>query len=171
MNETINQKESYLTFRINKGLFASKVANIFKIIEIQDITDVPNTPEYILGIIQLDNKTVPVIDSGILFRSCKTESTNQTSILLLDIHYNGKKTIIGFVVERVHEVIEIDASQILPVPELDDFSKVNEFLTGTTKPFDESILLLDFVKLFNTKELMRISSDFKNLLKTTSVES
>ena len=134
------------------------------------VTRVPNTPSYILGIIHFAQEVMPVIDSRILFNLEQSEHTKQTSILVLDIHINGKTLAVGFVVDSVHEVIEINEEKILPAPSVEGFEQTSGFLKGIVYHKEECILLIDFNEMFNAGSLKNIKADFARITKLAEQE-
>ena len=84
----------------------------------QNITPVPQMPEHVRGVINLRGNVIPVIDLGIKLGLPKTEPTERTCVIVLDIKSDvGENTFLGIAVEAVEEVLNIDSDQIEPLPD------------------------------------------------------
>lgn len=163
MKETSTATISYLSFEINGQLFVANVSNICKIIEMTELSFVPNVPDYIRGIIRLEDDVIPIIDLRVLFNLKQIENTNQTSILILEILQKNKVLSIGLIVERVHEVIEINDNQIINSPTIEGFENANEFIKGLVAVNNKNILIIDFISLFNPGKIKEFTKVIKGL--------
>ena len=84
----------------------------------QNITPIPQMPEHVRGVINLRGNVIPVIDLGIKLGLPKTEPTERTCVIVLDIKSDvGENTFLGIAVEAVEEVLNIDSDQIEPLPD------------------------------------------------------
>ncbi|MFO7658551.1 MAG: chemotaxis protein CheW [Bacteroidales bacterium] len=154
-NEVNTQVKSYLTFRLGDELFAANVSKVLNILELTKITKVPKAPAYMKGVINLRGSVLPLIDTRIKFGMSETEFTNNTCILVLDIILSGESVRIGALVDAVHEVIEIDESQIQPPPSLGSKYK-SEFIDGMVKQGEEFIMLLNVELIFSTDDILNL---------------
>lgn len=154
MKEDINDNiHSYLTFKLGKESFAANVGKVLEILEVQHITKVPKSPEYMTGVINLRGNVLPVIDTRIKFGLSKTECTVNTCIIVINVEMNSESIIVGAMVDSVQEVLEIQESQIQPSPSIGSKYKA-EFLDGMIKYHDEFIMLLNIDKVFSADELI-----------------
>ena len=146
MNEEIKITNSYLSFKIGETSFCVSVNKVLNILELMKITNIPQSPEYMLGVINLRGEVLPVIDSRIKFGMQKSEDTINTCIIVLDIEFESEMSHIGFLVDTVLEVFEIEDQALLPAPGID-----NEF-----------IMNLDIDKVFTSDELIMVNSANKS---------
>lgn len=154
-------KESFLTFGLKNELFAASVAFVNNIIEVPTITKVPNTPDYLKGVINLRGMVLPIVDTNIKFNGSPIEFTPTTCILVLDITIQGMAIQIGALVDNVHEVIEIDKNQIIPPPDVNGFESAKIFIKGMIKEKERFIMVVKINKLFNDKQLINIEESIK----------
>lgn len=146
------KSNSFLSFKLNDETFAANVGKILNILELTKITKVPKAPEYMVGIINLRGNVLPLVDTKIRFDLGKTEFTNNTCILVMDIKINDTAVQIGALVDSVQEVIEIDPKNTEPAPSIGDKYK-SEFIEGMARHNDDFIMLLDMDKIFSSDEL------------------
>jgi purine-binding chemotaxis protein CheW len=152
-DKILKSGNSYLSFIINQEVFATHVAHVSKITEVLKMTYLPNTPKYIRGLINIESQAIPVVDARMLFNLSTIITDSQTCILIIDIQYNDDVVRMGVLVESVHEVLEIEDDEILPTPILEGLENTREFIYGIIHSGDETIMLIDFDKLFASKYL------------------
>ena len=148
LNEINTTSEKYLTFLIDKQFYAFHINDVVEIIEMQDITPVPEFPDYAKGIINLRGSLIPVID--VRLRFCKNEAdyNERTCIIILNL----KEIKVGFIVDTVDEVVDINKSDISGVPKLSD-AKTRKFIQGVGKISKKIVMLLDAQKMLNDEEI------------------
>lgn len=146
------QKGKFLAFSVGREAYGIEIKFVTEIIGIQDITEVPELPNYVTGIINLRGKIIPVIDVRLRFKKEPKEYNDRTCIVVIDI----KKTSVGLIVDNVAEVINIDDSNIVPPPDI-KAGFHNRYVRGIGKVGNEVKLLLDCDKLLNDEELDKIT--------------
>jgi len=142
----------YLTFGLDGETFAVDVAKAREVLDGIKITKVPQTPEYMLGVINLRGTVVPVIDMRIKFGMAQKEQTVDTCIIVLEVAIDDETIVIGALADSVQEVLDIAANQIEPPPRLGT-SLNTEFIEGMGSYNDEFVIILDIDKVFTTEEL------------------
>ena len=147
--ETIN----YLSFKLSNEIYSIKLSAVQQIIKYDDITKVPLSPDYIMGVINLRGKIVPVIDIRVKYNMSIEEITDRTCIVILDIVSNRYNFSIGFEVDEVMGVDSIYTDLIEDVPEFGVGINV-DFLSGVGRINDDIRLLIDSEKLFSLSELI-----------------
>jgi purine-binding chemotaxis protein CheW len=145
------QKGKFLTFSIGREAYGIEIKFVTEIIGIQDITEVPELPDYVKGIINLRGKIIPVIDVRIRFKKEPKEYNDRTCIVVIDI----KETFVGLIVDNVAEVINIEDSNIVPPPDIKTGFH-NKYVKGIGKVGSEVKLLLNCDKLLNDDELDKV---------------
>lgn len=156
--EMLKSGNCYLSFIVANEFFATHVAHVKKIIEVIKITYLPNTSVFIRGIISFEGQAIPVIDARILFKLSPIEIDNKTCILIMDIKNQETMIRIGVLVESVHKVFEINEKEILPTPRLGGFERIKEFIYGLINSEDETIMLMDFDKLFDSNYMKQLNA-------------
>jgi len=145
--EEDTQKGKFLTFSLGNEFYGIEIMYVTEIIGIQVITEVPELPEYIKGIINLRGKIIPVMDVRLRFKKEPKEYNDRTCIIVVDI----KNISIGLIVDSVSEVILIPEGEIIPPP---DISKNrNRYIKSIGKVGDGVKLLLDCDKLLKDEEV------------------
>ena len=110
---TISDKEGkYLTFALGQEEYGLEILKVREIIGYMDITAVPQTPDYVKGVINLRGQVIPVIDLRRKFGMEPAEPTEQTCIIVVEISHAEGAISTGIVVDRVSEVLDITADQI-----------------------------------------------------------
>lgn len=136
------QAGKYLTFALGKEEFGIEILKVREIIGYMMITVVPQMPQYVKGVINLRGQVIPVIDLRCRFGMETKERTDQTCIIVVDIHQSGRPFNAGLVVDRVQEVLNIKEGDIDDAPQFG--TDVNtDFLLGIGKTGSLIRLLLD----------------------------
>lgn len=107
------QKGKYLTFFIDNVTYAIEIKFVTEIIGIQPITEIPELPSYVKGIINLRGKIVPVMDVRLRFKKDQLEYSDRTCIIVVNVN----DILLGLIVDNVSEVLKIHDENIVPPPE------------------------------------------------------
>lgn len=149
----ITETVQYLTFKMAEEIFAFDVAKVREILELIPITKVPQTPEFMRGVINLRGSVVPVIDLRLNFGMRCTEDTVNTCIIVVEVNLNGEPIVLGVLADSVQEVVEMEPDLIEPPPKLGTRLKT-EFIKGMGKVEDNFVMILDIDKVFSADELI-----------------
>lgn len=136
-------KGRFLTFVLGKESYGIEIKYVTEIIGLQPVTEVPELPDYIRGIINLRGQIIPVMDVRLRFKKPFMEYNDRTCVVVVDI--GGIS--IGLIVDSVSEVLSISDSEIVPPPDINQ--KGNKFIKGIGKVGNEVKILLDCNKLLN----------------------
>jgi len=142
------QKDKYLTFTVGREEYGIEIRCVTEIIGIQKITDVPDMPAYIKGVINLRGKVIPVMDVRLRFRMPEREYDDRTCIVVVNV--NGAS--VGLVVDTVREVADIPENQIELPPEVAEAS-TQGYIKGLGKVGEEVKILLDVEKLLRKEDV------------------
>ena len=143
---------SYLTFKLGEEEFAAHVGKVLNILEMTKITEVPKSPDYMKGVINLRGSVLPVIDTRIKFGMTPTEYTPNTCIVVMDIDMDGDSIHVGALVDSVQAVLEIEDTQILPPPSIGHKYR-SEFIEGVANINDSFIMILNMDEVFSSEEV------------------
>jgi len=146
--EEDTQKGRFLTFSLGKESYGLEINYVTEIIGIQPITEIPELPDYIKGIINLRGKIIPVMDVRLRFKKEPKEYSDRTCIIVIDI----KDTSIGLIVDSVSEVITIPNQDIVEPPQMNKGFQ-NRYIKGIGKTGNDVKILLDCEKLLTEDEL------------------
>jgi len=148
----ITETVQYLTFKLADEIFAFDVAKVREILELTTITKVPQTPDFMRGVINLRGSVVPVIDLKLSFAMARTEQTINTCIIVVEVYLDGETIILGVLADSVQEVVEMEPDLIESPPRLG--TKLNtEFIKGMGKVENNFVMILDIDKVFSAQEL------------------
>ena len=146
---TDTQEGKYMTFKSGSEYFGLGIQYVQQIIQFQAITKIPETEDYIKGLINLRGKIIPVVDVRVRFKQGECEYTDKTCILVITV----KDTTVGLIVEQIAEVAEIQKENILPPPTIGRNDKGhNKYVYGIGKVGTSVKLLLDPEKLLYDEE-------------------
>lgn len=146
--EEDTMKNKYLTFALGKEDYGVEIRFVTEIIGIQEITEVPELPEYVKGIINLRGKIIPVMDVRLRFKKEPKEYNDRTCIIVIDV----KDISIGLIIDRVEEVLTIPENEVVPPPHLDhEFH--HKYIKGIGKVDNHVKLLVDCDKLLSDDEI------------------
>lgn len=147
------QKNKYLTFSLGDEDYAFEIKYVTEIIGIQNITEVPDMPEYIKGVINLRGKVIPVVDVRLRFGFEFKEYIDRTCVIVVDINEH----VVGLIVDEVAEVISILPEQIDPPPKTSKGAK-SKYILGMGKLENEVKIILNLEQLLNREDLKELES-------------
>lgn len=141
MSRLTTQQDKYVTFKSGKEHYGLKIEYVREIIVIQEITSIPESEEYIKGLINLRGKIIPVIDVRLRFKQEPIPYTDRTCIIVVSVN----DIVVGLIVERIAEVVEIKEEDILDPPTLGSDEKMqnNKYVYGIGKVGESVKLLID----------------------------
>lgn len=144
-----SEKGKYMTFKSGNENYGLAIQYVNEIIQMQEITVIPETEEYIKGLINLRGKVVPVIDVRLRFKQEPIEYNDRTCIIVINV----KSAVVGLIVEEIAEVVEINEENILPPPKIGHGDKEqSKYVYGIGKVDNSVKLLLDPEKLLNDEK-------------------
>ncbi len=151
--DTIKEVSQYLSFNLENEVFALDISKVREVLEFTTVTKVPQTPDFMRGVINLRGGVVPVIDMKVKFGMGETETSINTCVIITEVGLDdGERTVLGALADSVQEVFDMPAEDIEPAPKLG--TQLNtEFLMGMGKKDDEFVLILDIDKVFSLAEL------------------
>jgi purine-binding chemotaxis protein CheW len=153
--EEDTQKDRFLTFSLGKESYGIDIKYVIEIIGIQSITEIPELPEYVKGIINLRGKIIPVLDVRLRFKKEPKEYNDRTCVMVVDI----KDISIGLIVDSVAEVITIPEEDMVEPPQINKGFN-NRYIKKIGKIGNEVKLLLDCEKLLSENELDDLNETF-----------
>jgi Chemotaxis signal transduction protein len=137
-------KGRYLTFIISEDIFGIEIINVMEIVGLQPVTEMPETPDYIKGVVNLRGKIIPVVDVRVRFKKPQIDYTDRTCIIIIEC--DGITA--GLIVDSVSDVLTISDEDIVEKPEISRISGKG-YVKSIGKLGDKTILLLDCIRLIN----------------------
>jgi len=136
------QAGKYLTFALGEEEYGLEILKVREIFGYMEITNVPQMPSYVKGVINLRGKVIPVINLRTKFSIDEIEISEETCIIVVDSVTDGVHVETGVIVDRVSEVLDITSENIEPSPQFGAEVETN-FILGIGKVGDAVKLLLD----------------------------
>jgi purine-binding chemotaxis protein CheW len=151
------EQHQYLTFLLGDEMFAIGILSIREIIEYGFVTDVPMTPPFIRGVINLRGAVVPVVDLAVRFGRPARENSKRTCIVIVEIEATEGSQAMGVVVDAVNEVLEISPGDIEPPPEFGAQIR-NDFIKGMGKINGKFVIVLDLNRVLSVDEVAVVAT-------------
>lgn len=150
-------KDRYLSFILLDEEYCIEILKVKEIMGIQEITKVPQTPEYIKGVINLRGQIIPIIDLRLKFEFPYQEYTDRTCIVVVELMFNNEKTFMGIVVDTINEVLSVPGENISKVPYLN--AKINtDYIMGIAEVKSEVKIMLDIDKVLTENEFVQLKN-------------
>jgi len=153
-----DREGKYLTFSLDREEYGIGLLKVKEIIGMMRITPVPQTPEYVKGVINLRGKVIPVIDLRLRFGLDYSEYNDRTCIIVVDAGTNSSRLHIGIVVDSVSEVINIKGSDIEDTPSFGATLDI-DYISGMAKSGGSVKILLDIDKVLSTDQLEMLNME------------
>lgn len=149
---TITETSQYLSFKLEDEVFALDISKVREVLDFTTVTKVPQTPEFMLGVINLRGSVVPVVDMRLKFGLSRTEKTVNTCIIIVEVGIDGETTVLGALADSVQEVMDLEPDQIEPPPQIGTRLKTR-FIKGMGRRDNHFIIILDIDRVFSADEL------------------
>lgn len=149
------QKEllQLVSFKIGDEEFGVDILSVQEINRMSQITKVPNTPDFIEGVINLRGRIIPVIDLRVKLGMARKEHGKNTRIVVVEL----KGQTIGFIVDEVSEVLRIPKDITEAPPEMVGGVR-GDYITSIGKLEDRLLILLDLEKILSTEEFSAVET-------------
>lgn len=154
-DSTLQQDGKYLTFYLNDNSYGIAILKVNEIIGVVDITQVPKTPSYVKGIINLRGRIIPVMDLRLKFGISERDYDSNTCIIIINLEVKKVTKQVGLIVDIVSEVCSIPASEIEASPSC-GANEEDDFISGVGKIKDKVIMLLDIEKVIFSDDLIHL---------------
>ncbi len=147
-----NREGKYLTFSLDREEYGIGILKVKEIIGMMRITPVPQTPEFVKGVINLRGKVIPVIDLRLRFGMEMIDYNERTCIIVVEINTNSGKIHTGIVVDSVSEVLNIKNSDIEDTPSFG--TKLDtDYILGIAKMGGGAKILIEIDRALSSQEL------------------
>jgi purine-binding chemotaxis protein CheW len=146
MSSVLKQKESqfnrWVTYRLADEIYGINVMQVQEVLRMSEIAPVPGAPSCVMGIINLRGNVVTVVDARELFGLSRSDATDQTRIMIVEIN----KLIVGLLVDSVAEVVNIQNSDIDSAPNIGTDENAR-YIQGVFSKNNEILILVDLNRL------------------------
>ena len=153
----ISREGKYLTFALADEEYGIGILKVREIIGIMPITTVPQTPEFVKGVINLRGKVIPVVALRLKFGMVEIEYTERTCIIVVEITGSSNAVLMGIVVDSVSEVLNIKGDDIEDAPTFGT-SLDTQYILGMTKVEGGVKILLDIDRVLSEEEIASLEN-------------
>jgi purine-binding chemotaxis protein CheW len=149
MDNDDSQSGRYLTFSLGENVFGVAIRFVKEIIGVQNITRVPETPDFIKGIINLRGKIIPIIDVRLKFGKEEISYTERTCIIVVEMN----EMVVGLVVDVVDDVLTLPDEEVAPPPD-GRLGFETVYIQGIGNVDGQVLLLLDLDRFLRPDEVV-----------------
>ncbi|MBN2738406.1 MAG: purine-binding chemotaxis protein CheW [Spirochaetales bacterium] len=143
----------FLSFVLNEEEYCIEILKIKEIMGMTDVTEIPQTPDFIQGVINLRGKIIPIIDLRLKFEMKFKDYTSRTCIIVVELDYENEITLMGLVVDSIQEVIPIAEDKINKVPYINAKIK-SEYIKGIAETGEGIKIVLDIDRVLKEEEFV-----------------
>lgn len=155
-------ENEYLTFILDGEEYGVSILSVQEIRVWSAVTDMPNTPDYVKGVINLRGVIVPIVDLRERLNKQSASYNKNTVVIVLNEKINGKTINVGIVVDAVSDVYRFAEKEIKSSPDFGERID-SQFIYGMATIEENIIIIIDAVKLLDIKELYRINNDVERI--------
>ena len=150
----------YLTFNLNGEEYGLEILKVKEIIGLMDITSLPQTPDFVKGVINLRGKVIPVVDLRLRFQLNEAEHTEKTCIIVVEVESENRYSQIGIVVDSVSEVLQVQEDDLQATPSF-GVNIDTSYILGMAKSQNRIRTLLDINRVLMTDDMVNIINSAK----------
>lgn len=154
-DRNISSQGQFLTFTLGKEIFALDIAKVREVLELTTVSEIPRTPVYMKGVINLRGHAVPVVDMRVKLGMSETEHTVDTCIIILEVAFDTEAIVLGALVDSVREVFEMSENDIEPAPKMGTSIEAS-YIKGMGRQEDQFIIIVDVDRVFSEEELVEV---------------
>ncbi len=147
-----SDEHRFLTFNLAEELYGVDILKVQEIKGYTKVTKIPNTPDYLKGVLNLRGSIVPIIDLRMKFGMGMTEPTSFTVIVVVNV----RNRVMGFLVDAVSDVLDLNAKDIQPPPELGSSVDIT-FVAGIGNSNGCLVTLLNIDRVLTDEEVKTVS--------------
>ena len=141
----------FVTLAIDREVFAVPVESVLEILDMRQPSRVPEAPPYMLGLIDLRGRSIPVLDLRGKLGLPAIPPTETTRILVLEVSIAGRALVLGLVADRVIEVMALGAGEIEPAPEIGVRWR-SDYILGVGHRDGRFVIIFNLARLFSEKD-------------------
>ena len=139
-----------LTLRMQDEMFAIEAGSVREILDLVPITEVPNAPAFVTGLINVRGRVVPLADLRVMFDMDRPPPDQDTRIVVIEAEIEGEPTVVGILADKVYDVTDIEEAAIQEAPKVGMRWRA-EFVKGIGKRNGTFIVIPDLGRIFETK--------------------
>lgn len=143
-------------FVVSDELFGVDILMVQEIIKDADITAIPDSPDFIEGVINLRGNIIPIIELRKRLKLPDAKDENKDALWIIILNVGGRVT--GFIVDQVTRVFKVTANMIRPAPELVVSGLKSDYIRGVCRMEKQMMAILDFNRILLVDEFKKISA-------------
>ncbi len=147
----------FVTLGIDREVFAVPVETVLEILDMRQASRVPEAPPYMLGLIDLRGRSVPVLDLRGKLGLPAIPATETTRILVLEVTISGRPLVFGLVADRVIEVMALSAGEIEPAPDIGTRWR-SDYILGVGHRDGRFVIIFNLSRLFSEEDTAALLS-------------
>lgn len=147
-----NDDQQFLTFNLAEEFYGVDILKVQEIKGYTNVTKIPNTPDYLKGVLNLRGTIVPIVDLRMKFGMGVTEPTSFTVVVVVNV----RNRVMGFLVDAVSDVLDLNAKDIQPPPEMGNTVDIT-FVAGIGNSNDHLVTLLDIDRVLTDDEVKAVA--------------
>ena len=144
--------QQFLTFNLAEEFYGVDILKVQEIKGYTNVTKIPNTPDYLKGVLNLRGTIVPIVDLRMKFGMGVTEPTSFTVVVVVNV----RNRVMGFLVDAVSDVLDLNAKDIQPPPQLGNTVDIS-FVAGIGNSNDHLVTLLDIDRVLTDDEVKAVA--------------
>lgn len=148
-DKILTDENKFLTFALGGEEYGLEILKVREIMGIMKINSMPQMPDYVKGVINLRDKVIPVLDLRLKFGMPAKEYDSETCIIVILI----KEQMIGIIVDRVSEVVDVSKDMMEEAPDFGENIKT-DFILAMAKVGERVIMLLDISDILTKDAVM-----------------
>jgi len=161
MSEKTNGKQhsncQVLTFILAEEVYGVDIMSVREVLDFTSVTKVPQTPDYMVGVINLRGNVVPVLDLRLKFGMGKTVKTVNTCVIIVEVVIDDEPVVLGALADSVQEVVDFDGSNIEDAPKIG--TQLNTaFIEGMAKKDESFVIILNINSVFSSDDVANLPS-------------
>ncbi len=141
----------FVTLAIEKEVFAVPVESVLEILDMRQASKIPEAPPYLLGLIDLRGRSIPVLDLRVKLGLPAVPPTETTRILVLEVAIAGRQLVLGLVADRVIEVMALRPEEIEPAPDIGVRWR-SEYIMGVGHRGGRFVIIFNLARLFSEED-------------------
>lgn len=143
----------YLSFVIEREEYCIEIIKIKEIMAMTELTPVPQTPNFVRGVINLRGKIIPIVDLRLKFGLPYREYNNRTCIIVVELLKDEISTLMGVTVDTIQEVVNIAEDRICQIPLISAKIK-SDYISGMVEQDSRVMIVLDIENIIAEDEFV-----------------
>ena len=149
--KAVAEDRQYVTLGVDREVFAVDVRLVNEILDMRPIAHVPNAPAYLVGMIDVRGRNVPVLDLRLKLGLPPAATTANSRILVLDADIDGRALPLGLLADQVYEVTGLDGGMVEPPPEIGVRWR-SDYISGVGRRNGAFVIIFDLARLLTGEE-------------------